>query len=283
MEIIVGKTAGFCYGVNRAVEGSKKILKESKEGNIYCLGEIVHNKTVVDELKKEGIKFINKIEEAKGTTIIRAHGVPKETYKEAENKKIELKDYTCPNVLKIHEIAKKYAEDGYFILLCGNKEHPENIGTISYCGKNYYVINNEKEVYKAIDKIEKSKIKKVLLISQTTFSVEKYFIIREILGNELNRDIEFISNNTICKATELRQEETRKIASKVDYMIIIGGKNSSNTQKLYEVAKQECTNTICIENAEELNTAKIKEFNKIGIMAGASTPKESIDNVIEKI
>ena len=107
MEIIVGKTAGFCYGVNRAVEGSKKILKESKEGNIYCLGEIVHNKTVVDELKKEGIKFINKIEEAKGTTIIRAHGVPKEIYKEAENKKIELKDYTCPNVLKIHEIAKK--------------------------------------------------------------------------------------------------------------------------------------------------------------------------------
>ena len=187
------------------------------------------------------------------------------------------------NVLKIHEIAKKYAEEGYFILLCGNKEHPENIGTISYCGKNFYVINNEKEVYKAIDKIEKSKIKKVLLISQTTFSVEKYFIIREILGNELNRDIEFISNNTICKATELRQEETRKIASKVDYMIIIGGKNSSNTQKLYEVAKQECTNTICIENAEELNTAKIKEFNKIGIMAGASTPKESIDNVIEKI
>ena len=92
MEIIVGKTAGFCYGVNRAVEGSKKILKESKEGNIYCLGEIVHNKTVVDELKKEGIKFINKIEEAKGTTIIRAHGVPKEIYKEAENKKIELKD-----------------------------------------------------------------------------------------------------------------------------------------------------------------------------------------------
>ena len=211
MEIIVGKTAGFCYGVNRAVEGSKKILKESKEGNIYCLGEIVHNKTVVDELKKEGIKFINKIEEAKGTTIIRAHGVPKEIYKEAENKKIQLKDYTCPNVLKIHEIAKKYAEEGYFILLCGNKEHPENIGTISYCGKNFYVINNEKEVYKAIDKIEKSKIKKVLLISQTTFSVEKYFIIREILGNELNRDIEFISNNTICKATELRQEETRKI------------------------------------------------------------------------
>jgi len=147
MKIIVGKTAGFCYGVNRAVEGSKKILKESKEGNIYCLGEIVHNKTVVDELKKEGIKFINKIEEAKGTTIIRAHGVPKEIYKEAENKKIELKDYTCPNVLKIHEIAKKYAEEGYFILLCGNKEHPENIGTISYCGKNFYVINNEKEVF----------------------------------------------------------------------------------------------------------------------------------------
>ena len=210
MEIIVGKTAGFCYGVNRAVEGSKKIFKESKEGNIYCLGEIVHNKTVVDELKKEGIKFINKIEEAKGTTIIRAHGVPKEIYKEAENKKIELKDYTCPNVLKIHEIAKKYAEEGYFILLCGNKEHPENIGTISYCGKNFYVINNEKEVYKAIDKIEKSKIKKQFKYAN---NLEIPYVI--VLGeDEINNGTVSLKNMQTGEQTEIKIDELCENSSK---------------------------------------------------------------------
>lgn len=283
MEIIVGKNAGFCYGVNRAVEGCKKILEEDKGKSICCLGEIVHNKTVVEDLKKDGIKFIDNISDAEDITIIRAHGVPKEVYENAKNSNIEIKDFTCPNVLKIHDIAKRYADDGCFIVLCGDKKHPENIGTLSYCGENVYVVSNDKDVFKALEVIEKSEVKKVLLISQTTFSVEKYFIIREILGNELNRDIEFVSNNTICMATELRQDETKKIASEVDFMIIIGGKNSSNTQKLFDVAKANCKNTVCIENADDLDISNIKSFNKIGIMAGASTPKKNIDEVVNKI
>lgn len=283
MEIILGKTAGFCYGVNRAVEGCKKVLEENKEKSICCLGEIVHNKTVVEDLKKDGIKFIDNISDVKGITIIRAHGVPKAVYEEAEKNNVEIKDFTCPNVLKIHDIAKKYTDKGYFIVLCGDKKHPENIGTLSYCGKNVYVVNNDKDVFKALEVIGKSGIKKVLLISQTTFSVEKYFIIREILGNELNRDIEFVSENTICNATELRQDETKKIASDVDFMIIIGGKNSSNTQKLFDIAKSNCKNTVCIENVDDLDISNIKSFNKIGIMAGASTPKKDIDEVINKI
>lgn len=283
MEFIVGKNAGFCYGVNRAVEGCKKVLEENKEKSICCLGEIVHNKTVVEDLKKDGIKFIDNISDAEDITIIRAHGVPKEVYENTKNSNIEIKDFTCPNVLKIHDIAKRYADDGYFIVLCGDKKHPENIGTLSYCGENVYVVSNDNDVFKALKAIEKSEVKKVLLISQTTFCVEKYFIIREILENELNRDIEFVSNNTICMATELRQDETKKIASEVDFMIIIGGKNSSNTKKLFDVAKANCKNTVCIENADDLAISNIKSFNKIGIMAGASTPKKNIDEVVDKI
>ena len=126
MEVVLGKTAGFCYGVKNAVEGAKKELENAKE-KVYCLGEIVHNKQVVDELKKNGMVFIENIEDAKGKTIIRAHGVKKEVYDVAKKNNIELKDYTCPNVLKIHEIAEEYANDGYYIFLCGSKVHPENI------------------------------------------------------------------------------------------------------------------------------------------------------------
>lgn len=282
MDIIVGKTAGFCYGVKRAVEGVKKEL-DKKDRKICCLGELVHNKQVIEELEKEGINFIEKIEDAYDNTIIRAHGVPKEIYERAKKLNIELVDYTCPNVLKIHEIADEYSKNNFYIFLCGNKNHPENIGTISYCGKNYYVIENENDVFNALKKFKKSKIQKLLLISQTTYSIEKFCIIEEIINNELEKNIELVIKNTICKATELRQKETADISKKVDYMIIIGGANSSNTQKLYEIARNNCENCSCIESAEELNFEVIKKYNIIGIMAGASTPEKSIEEVKNEI
>ena len=135
MEIILGKTAGFCYGVERAVNGAKEEVTKSKE--LYCLGEIVHNRNVVEELKKIGIKFIENIEEAKGTTIIRAHGIAKSVYKKAEEMNLKIKDLTCPSVLKIHKIAEEYAEKGYFIILTGKENHPEVIGIASCCGEKY--------------------------------------------------------------------------------------------------------------------------------------------------
>lgn len=282
MEIIVGKTAGFCYGVKRAVEGAEDEINKSPK-KIFCLGEIVHNKQVVEELKNKGITFIDKIEKAEGKTIIRAHGVPKEVYEKAEKLNIELIDYTCPNVLKIHKIADEYSKNNYYILLCGNKEHPENIGTISHCGNKYSVIENEKDVFKALEKFEKSKMKKLLLISQTTYSLEKFYIVEEIINNELEKNIELVVKNTICKATELRQRETEDISKKVDYMIIIGGANSSNTKKLYEIARKNCDDCICIETVKELDTEQIKKYNKIGIMAGASTPQKSIEKVVNEI
>ncbi len=282
MEIIVGKTAGFCYGVKRAVEGAKSEIEKAKEP-IYCLGEIVHNKQVIEMLEKEGINFIEDINLAKGKTIIRAHGVKKEIYKEAENNNIEIKDYTCPNVLKIHEIAEEYSKNGYYIFLCGSKEHPENIGTISYCGKNSNIIETEDEVSKALEKFEQSNNKKLLVISQTTYSIEKFHNIEEIIKNKVAENIELVIKNTICKATELRQEETEKISKQVEYMIIIGGKNSSNTKKLYEIAKKNCKNGICIETVQELNLEEIKKYKKIGVMAGASTPQESILEIVNAI
>lgn len=281
MELIVGKTAGFCYGVKRAVDGAKEELK--KDETIYGLGEIVHNLEVIKELENLGMQFIENIEEAKGETIIRAHGIQKEIYEKAKEKQIELVDYTCPKVLKIHQIAEEYANKGYYIFLLGNKKHPEIIGTLSYCGENKFVIEKEDDTIKALEALEKSEIKKLLVISQTTYSLEKFYIIEEIIKNELPRDVELVIKNTICQATEIRQKETEQIAKKVNSMIVIGGKNSSNTKKLYEIAKQYCDTVWFIENETQLEFEKIKQDDKIGIMAGASTPKESIEKVIKKL
>ena len=281
MELIVGKTAGFCYGVKRAVDGAKEQLKQNE--NLYGLGEIVHNQDVIKELENLGMQFIENIEEAKGKTIIRAHGVPKQIYEEAEEKQIELIDYTCPKVLNIHQIVEEYANKGYYIFLLGNKKHPEIIGTLSYCGENKFIIEKEDDTMKALETFEKSGMKKILVISQTTYSLEKFYIVEEIIKNEIPRDVEVVVKNTICQATEIRQKETEEMAKKVDAMIIIGGKNSSNTKKLYEIAKQYCQTVLLIENETELVLDNMKSTDKVGMMAGASTPKESIEKVIEKL
>ncbi|MBR3003160.1 MAG: 4-hydroxy-3-methylbut-2-enyl diphosphate reductase [Clostridia bacterium] len=282
MEIIIGKNAGFCYGVKRAVDGAKEELK-NESGDTYCLGEIVHNKDVVKELENQGMKFIEDISEAKGTTIIRAHGIEKNVYKTAENRGITIKDYTCPKVIKIHEIAEKYAEKGFYIMLTGSKKHPENVGTISFCGDNYFIIENEDMLEDAVENFNNSGIKKLLLISQTTFSVEKFNKIQNFIKENISQDVELIIKNTICAATKVRQQEIEEIAKQVDKMIIIGGKNSSNTKKLFEIANKFCEKSICIENDKELDLNNFDKNDKVGIMAGASTPQESIDRVAENL
>lgn len=296
MEVILGKSAGFCYGVRMAVEGAKKELEKIKEKDkesnktLYCLGEIVHNKQVINELKEKGLVFIDNIEESTGETIIRAHGIEKEIYEIAKNRNIELKDFTCPNVLKIHKIAEEYAKKGYYIFLVGSKNHPENIGTLSFCGNNVTVIENKEDVQEALDKFKESKINKLLIIIQTTYSVERFKTIEDIIRKDLeqydeqkDKEIELTIKNTICHATELRQKETEEIAKEVDYMVIIGGKNSSNTKKLHEIGSAYCENCVCIETVEELDLNEIKKYKKVGVMAGASTPKEIIDKVVNTL
>ena len=273
MEIIIGKNAGFCYGVKRAVDGAKEECL--KNNGIYCLGDIVHNQHVIDDLKEKGVKFIENIDEAKGKTLIRAHGVSKEVYEKAKNMRIELKDLTCPSVLKIHKIADEYSKKGYYILLTGKENHPEVIGIESYCGSKYKIIKDKEDTLSIIKDIKDEK--NILLISQTTFNSKKFDEIAEILKNRLNNNLEI--KKTICPSTEIRQKETEDIAKQVELMIIIGDKKSSNTKKLYEISCCCCKNVIFIENANELNSETIKGMEKIGIMAGASTPDEQIEIV----
>lgn len=273
MEIIIGKNAGFCYGVKRAVDGAKEECINNKD--IYCLGDIVHNQHVIDDLKEKGIKFIENIDEANGTTIIRAHGISKDIYEKAKNMNIELKDLTCPSVLKIHEIADEFSKKGYYIILTGKENHPEVTGIESYCGKKYKIIKDKEEVLSLIEDIKNEK--KILLISQTTFNSKKFDEIAEILKNNINHNLQI--KKTICQSTEIRQKETEQIAKNVDLMIILGDKKSSNTKKIYDISCEYCKNVFFIEDADELKIEKIKNLKKIGIMAGASTPKEQIEIV----
>ncbi|MCI8486980.1 MAG: 4-hydroxy-3-methylbut-2-enyl diphosphate reductase [Clostridia bacterium] len=281
MEIVLGKTAGFCYGVRNAVQKAEEKLKKHKK--LSCLGELVHNGHVIRKLEKLGLKIVERIEDSNNKIIIRAHGIAKEIYNKAKKLNIEVFDYTCPNVLKIHTIADEYSSKGYFVFLIGGKSHPESLGTISFCGKDSYLIEKEEEIDEAIKIFKKSNIKKLLIIVQTTFSLDKFNRFVEQIKQKIGENIELEVKNTICNATKIRQEETCEISKKVQCMIIIGGRNSSNTKKLFDIAKENCKNTIIVETEDELDAKFIKQFEKIGIMAGASTPDDSIQGVINVI
>lgn len=278
MEIIIGKTSGFCAGVLNAVTKAEKEL-DKEQGKIYCLGELVHNRQVVEKLEAKGLETIENIEESKKKTIIRAHGIAKEIYKIANKKRIELIDLTCPKVLQIHSIAEEYSQKGYYIILVGVENHPESIGTISFCGEKSYLLKDKEDILDAINKLNESKTNKLLVIAQTTYSLKKFEEIVNELEKLLKDKCEIEVKNTICSATRLRQEETEKISKEVDAMIIVGGKNSSNTKKLYDIAKTNCMNTILVETVKELNINDMKRYKKIGIMAGASTPNESVEEI----
>lgn len=281
MEIVLGKTAGFCYGVRNAVQKAEEKLKKHK--NVSCLGELVHNGQVIRKLEKLGLKIVERVEDSNNKVIIRAHGIAKEIYYKAKKLDIEIFDFTCPNVLKIHKIADEHASKGYYIFLIGGKNHPESLGTISFCGEDSYLIETKEEIDEAIKAFKDSNIKKLLIIVQTTFSLEKFNSYVRQIKEKIDDDVELQVKNTICNATKIRQEETCEISKRVQCMIIIGGRNSSNTKKLYDIAKENCENTMIVETKDELDAKAIKQFEKIGIMAGASTPDDSIEGVIETI
>ncbi len=281
MEIIVGKMAGFCGGVSNAVEKAKEELVNAKNNTVYCLGELVHNQEVMRELSHKGMHFIENIEQGCGKVIIRAHGITKQIYHEAKKKGITLVDLTCKKVLKIHEMAQAYANKGYYIFLVGDKEHPEIIGTHSFCGENVYKLAGQEDVNEAIRELKESNIQKVVMLAQTTYNMERFERVINDIKAKLPNQIECVVHKTICEATKLRQEETSRISKQVDGMIIIGGKNSSNTKKLYEIAKQNCKQVVLVENKTQLELEKWLNCEKVGIMAGASTPKESINEIVE--
>lgn len=281
MEVILGKTAGFCFGVENAVKNTEEELSKNK--NVYALGELTHNRQVMDKLEKKGLIVKEDIEEIpnNSTVIFRAHGVPPKIYDIAKQKNLNIVDLTCKSVLKIHNVVNDLTSKGNYIFIIGKKEHPEIIGIYGFGGENASIIGKEEDIDQAIVNFQKTGLNKIIIIAQTTFNSEKFKKIVDDIKSSIDSKYEIEVINTICNATVIRQRETDKISKNVDMMIIIGGKNSSNTEKLYNIAKSNCENTIWIETKDEIK--EIKNVSKVGIMAGASTPKESIMDVVNYI
>lgn len=275
MEITVAKSAGFCFGVQRAVDSVYKELKENS-GKIYTFGPIIHNGQVVEDLNKKGIEVIDTVEQLKeineGTVVIRSHGVAKEIYDILEQQKLKMVDATCPFVKKIHNIVLDESNNGKTIIIIGNDNHPEVEGIKGWVNGEVIVINKEEQ----IEKLSLPEQTKACIVSQTTFNHNKFKYLVEIIRKK-GYDITVV--NTICNATHVRQVEAQKISSNVDGMIVIGGKNSSNTQKLYDICRNECENTFYVQTVKDLNLHELKSLKSIGITAGASTPKNIIEEV----
>ena len=275
MEITVAKSAGFCFGVQRAVDSVYKELEENS-GKIYTFGPIIHNEQVVEDLNKRGIEVIDTVEQLKeikeGTVVIRSHGVAKEIYDILVQQKLKMVDATCPFVKKIHNIVLDESNNGKTIIIIGNDNHPEVEGIKGWVNGEVIVINKEEQ----IEKLSLPEQTKACIVSQTTFNHNKFKYLVEIIRKK-GYDITVV--NTICNATHVRQVEAQKISSKVDGMIVIGGKNSSNTQKLYDICRNECENTFYVQTVKDLNLHELKSLKSIGITAGASTPKNIIEEV----
>ena len=275
MEVIRAKSAGFCFGVQRAVDSVYKELEENS-GKIYTFGPIIHNEQVVEDLNKKGIEVIDTVEQLKeikeGTVVIRSHGVAKEIYDILEQQKLKMVDATCPFVKKIHNIVLDESNNGKTIIIIGNDNHPEVEGIKGWVNGEVIVINKEEQ----IEKLSLPEQTKACIVSQTTFNHNKFKYLVEIIRKK-GYDITVV--NTICNATHVRQVEAREISSNVDGMIVIGGKNSSNTQKLYDICRNECENTFYVQTVKDLNLHELKSLKSIGITAGASTPKNIIEEV----
>ena len=274
MNIYIGKTAGFCNGVKTAVDKAKEIVQKNEK--VYCLGEIVHNRQVVEKLENNGMIIVNDIEEVPDgeTVIFRAHGEAKKIYERAKEKKLQVVDTTCGKVKAIHIKVEKEKENS-FIILIGKKKHPETIGTIGFAGENCFVVESEDDILDAYMEYEKTNLGRVFIVSQTTFSSKLFDeIIKQIEINFIEADV--IVDKTICDTTEIRQAETSKMAKEYHYMFVIGGKNSSNTKELVKIAQENCENVYSIETVEEIKNIKFDLDKNAGIIAGASTPQESI-------
>lgn len=270
--IRVAESAGFCFGVKRAIEMAYEAI--GVEPKLYSYGQLIHNKTVTDDLASKGLEIVENLDGlTEGTLLIRSHGVGKALYDEAEAKGLKILDGTCPFVKKIHNIVHDKLAEGLGIIIVGDGTHPEVIGINGWC-ENAAVILEDEEAAKTKEIPEKEKY---AVVVQTTFRQAKFDKILEILQD---RDVNMEVHNTICSATEKRQTEAEELSKTVDKMIVIGGKNSSNTQKLVEICAKNCGNTVHIETICDLVLNNFGKDDKIGITAGASTPPAIIKEVV---
>ena len=284
MKVKVAETAGFCFGVKRAVDKVYELIT-SGVSPIYTLGPIIHNEEVVSDLEKKGVAVVSEEELSMlsgGTVVIRSHGVGKAVYDKLERLGLSYVDVTCPFVLKIHRIVERESRAGSHIIIIGDKEHPEVKGICGWCLGGYTVIKNVQEAEDFVPPAGK----KLCVVSQTTFNYNKFQELVEILRKKrYDNNVLNILNilNTICNATEERQKEAGSIAGEVDTMLVIGGRHSSNTQKLFEICKKECGNTYYIQTPVDLDSEMFQCSSFVGITAGSSTPKKIIEEVQEHV
>ena len=287
MEVKLAEYAGFCFGVKRAVESVYEQIKNGK--NIYTYGPIVHNEEVVKDLTQNGVRVLESREELlqlsaesrlregeraekEPSVIIRAHGVPEEVYHILKEKKLECIDATCPFVARIQKKVEQESRAGYHVVIIGNAGHPEVEGIIGWCKGPVTVLGDVSEA----EKFQSAEGEKLCIVAQTTFNYNKFYNIVEILEK---KGYNSIVADTICSATEERQRSARTLAAEADVMIVIGGKHSSNTRKLYEICAEECTHTYFIQTLDDLHLELPKSVRLVGITAGASTPNKLIEEV----
>lgn len=278
--VVVAESAGFCFGVKRAVEIVENQIKETAGKPIYTYGPIIHNEIVVSEFEANGVKVLEEdvpldtVEP--GIVIIRSHGVARKVIQELQEKGFEIVDATCPFVLKIHKLVQEFDEKGYRIVIVGNESHPEVCGIIGWIPSGEYVCISSAEEFEALN-LPKDKI--IGIVSQTTFNYDKFQEIVEIISQ---KGYDICAKNTICSATEERQKEAVRISQNSEAMIVIGGKSSSNSRKLFEICQENCKNTYFIQTKDDLDLSVLQSIDDVGITAGASTPKKIIEEVQEK-
>ena len=273
MKVILAKQAGFCFGVKRATQLAFEAA--GKDQKTYTLGPIIHSPQVVGKLETLGIRALDSLEGMEsGTIIIRSHGVELNEITEAQKKNLTIVDATCPFVKKAQDHVKSLSEAGYGVVVVGDADHPEVQGIVSYGGEKVYVVASGEDVRKL------PKMKKIGVVAQTTQSFEN---LKNVVGECLLRGGEIRVFNTICDATAVRQEEAKDLAGQVDCMLVVGGFNSANTRRLLEVCAELQPRTYHIETAAEINPAWFEGAERVGVTAGASTPKWIIDEVMNKI
>ena len=280
MKVTLAKSAGFCFGVKRAVNMVYDQIGK-KDTPIYTYGPIIHNEEVVKDLESKGVQVITDLKMLpslpKGTIIIRSHGISRMEYEAMQDAGFEVLDATCPFVLKIHRLVEENSAKGRHIIIIGNEKHPEVQGIRGWVKGDAVTILADRQ--EAVDFSLKEPVP-VTIVSQTTFNYNKFQELVEIITKK-GYDINVL--NTICNATEERQTEARQIAGQSDAMIVIGGKSSSNTQKLFEICKNECANTYYIQTSSDMDFTKLRSINNVGITAGASTPNNIIEEVSKNV
>ena len=274
MEVTIAKNSGLCYGVKRALRLAKE-TRIHKTKKVFTFGDLIHNPQVITDLEQKGIHSIDDIDMiAEGTVIIRSHGVSPKIYDSFNKKKIEIVDATCPIVKKIQKLVEALAKKEEEIIIVGNKKHPEIKGLIGYSKKKGIIIESEHQAKNLPPKKSRA------VLAQST---QDLFLFIAVVSALIERTEELKVYNTICQSTQTRQKSTSELASCVDTLFIIGGKNSSNTKKLYQISKRILPHTYFIEKADHITPVMVKGAKKIGLSGGASTPPEAIQEAVAKI